>query len=330
MNQKKIAPRKTDRSTFKSLRANLVRSRAALLTILVPSAGMYMLAASSAGWGEFVLRLAGIILGFSLIIFLHELGHFVVARLCSVKCLAFSIGIGPRACGWRKGTGLTFGKDPYDPETLKENEKKDALEKGEPTREERIAHMAAATTHSDLPESAEVPPHPANVGDCDYRVSWLPLGGYVRMLGQDDMDPSKISQDPHAFNQRPIWQRMCIISAGVIMNLIFAAVTFSVIFSPGLGVDFPPAIVGQVLALLDEQGIEHGRVLERSADAELWVEAVKVLGTAGGGLAALTTVITTIIKRHDGKRVLIERPGGAHRTAGLLTERGRAVLAAAG
>jgi hypothetical protein len=72
-----------------------------------------------------------------------------------------------------------------------------------------------------------------------------------------------------------------------------------------------PVIVRQVLALLDEQGLEHGRVLERSANAELWVEAVKVLGAAGGGLVALTTVITTIIKRHDGKRVLIERPGGA-------------------
>jgi regulator of sigma E protease len=67
------------------------------------------------------------------------------------------------------------------------------------------------------------------------------------MLGQDDMDPTKISNDPHAFNQRPIWQRMCIVSAGVIMNVIFAAVAFSIIFSPGIGVDFPPAVIGNVV-----------------------------------------------------------------------------------
>src|SRR4029077_4890598 len=116
------------------------------------------------------------------------------------------------------------------------------------------------TTHSDLPTSAEVPPHPTAMGDCDYRISWLPLGGYVRMLGQDDMDPTKISNDPHAFNRRPIWQRMCIVSAGVIMNLIFAAVTFSIIFSPGIGVGFPPAIVGPVQhgSPADKEGLRMG------------------------------------------------------------------------
>jgi regulator of sigma E protease len=155
-------------------------------------------------------RLIYIVLGFSLVIFLHELGHFIVARLCSVKCLAFSIGIGPRLCGWRKNGGLTFGADPYDPDVLKKKEAE-----------------AQAAAKSDLP-------------------MWLPLGGYVRMLGQDDMDPTKISADPKSFNQRPIWQRMCIVSAGVTMNLIFAAVCFSIIFSPGIGVDFPPAKIGTV------------------------------------------------------------------------------------
>src|ERR1041384_4051352 len=95
-------------------------------------------------------------------------------------------------------------------------------------------------------------------GDCDYRISWLPLGGYVRMLGQDDMDPTKISTDPHAFNQRPIWQRMCIVSAGVIMNIIFAAVAFSIIFHRGI--DFPPAVIGQIESgsPADKAGLQMG------------------------------------------------------------------------
>jgi len=222
----------------KRFNAQLRRSRMALFFILLP------LAVTSGGLLGFVqpaLRLIYIVLGFSLIIFLHELGHFVVARLCSVKCLAFSIGIGPRLCGWRKHGKLSFGADPYD----RESEKAKPADQLPPEQSHQNPHPVSGV-QSDLPTTAHVPPHPPVVGDCDYRISWLPLGGYVRMLGQDDMDPTKISNDPNSFNRRPIWQRMCIVSAGVIMNLIFAAVCFSIIFSPGIGVGFPPAVVGQV------------------------------------------------------------------------------------
>jgi regulator of sigma E protease len=215
------------RNAARRLDGQLRRSRLVLFTVLP------LAAAASAGLMDTIqpgLRLLYIVLGFSLIIFLHELGHFIVARLCSVKCLAFSIGIGPRLFGWRKNGTLSFGSDPYDPDSKKHK------------------HSAtdAAAVQSDLPTAATDPRHAPTVGDCDYRLSWLPLGGYVRMLGQDDMDPTKVSTDPNAFNRRPIWQRMCIVSAGVIMNVIFAAVCFSIIFSPGIGVDFPPAKVGSV------------------------------------------------------------------------------------
>jgi regulator of sigma E protease len=204
----------------------LARSRMMLFTVLP------LAAAASAGFLDSItpgLRLAYIILGFSLVIFMHELGHFVVARLCSVKCLTFSIGIGPRMCGWKKGVGFNFGKEPAVAEISKEEAKKAADEQVGVTFKEKTGLKGRK-----------------EVGDCDYRVSWLPLGGYVRMLGQDDMDPNKLSTDPHSFTQRPIWQRMCIVSAGVIMNVIFAAVCFSIIFSPSIGVDFPPAHLGTV------------------------------------------------------------------------------------
>lgn len=217
-------------SAVKRVLKKITSVRFMLLGVSLP-----LLALSVADIGSSALRILWVLLGFSLIIFLHELGHFVVARACSVKCLAFSLGIGPRMFGWRKGAGFSFGADPFDPEN-----KKDLAHK---TLEETEGAAAVA----DLPQSAVAPAHPSNVGDCDYRLSWLPLGGYVRMLGQDDMDPTKISNDPRAFNRRPIWQRMCIVSAGVIMNIIFAAVTFSVIFSPSVGVDFPPAQVGYVV-----------------------------------------------------------------------------------
>ena len=175
----------------KRFNAQLRRSRMALFFILLP------LAATSGGLLGFVqpaLRLIYIVLGFSLIIFLHELGHFVVARLCSVKCLAFSIGIGPRMCGWRKHGRLTFGADPYDRESDKGKPAGDV-----PPEETHQSPHPISGVQSDLPTTAHVPPHSPIVGDCDYRISWLPLGGYVRMLGQDDMDPTKVSTDPNSF-----------------------------------------------------------------------------------------------------------------------------------
>jgi hypothetical protein len=76
-----------------------------------------------------------------------------------------------------------------------------------------------------------------------------------------------------------------------------------------LSLSMSPSIVDEVLELLDEHGLKHGSVLLASADYNLWVETVRVIGGAGG-LAALASVIRTVIRRHDGKRVLIERPDG--------------------
>lgn len=261
------------------------RSRVMLYSMLLPALALAM---TWSGSLQSTWRYAMVVIGFSAIVFVHELGHFLVARACSVKCLAFSIGIGPRVVGWRKGGKLSVGKDPYDPDNTKEGststsektrgEKEDEKYASKPldsatgvtVQTEKgaveiqpdtpnltadimgqphpgvIEKIEAATVHSDILSSAKAFPHPPEVGDCDYRISLLPLGGYVRMLGQDDMDPTKVSDDPHAFNRRPIWQRMCIVSAGVIMNLICAAVIFSIVFHPSIGVMFPPAQVGNV------------------------------------------------------------------------------------
>ncbi len=71
-------------------------------------------------------------------------------------------------------------------------------------------------------------------GETEYGIGIIPLGGYVKMLGQDD-DPRKAEEeaersrlgngedaplDPRSYPAKPVWQRMIIISAGVIMNLI--------------------------------------------------------------------------------------------------------------
>ncbi|VAX37415.1 Membrane-associated zinc metalloprotease [hydrothermal vent metagenome] len=86
-------------------------------------------------------------------------------------------------------------------------------------------------------------------GETEYALSAIPFGGYVKMLGQDDMDPSQLSQeeiaeDPRSYSAKTVGQRMAIISAGVIMNLITAALFFSIAFS--LGVEMPAPVIGIV------------------------------------------------------------------------------------
>ena len=67
-------------------------------------------------------------------------------------------------------------------------------------------------------------------------------------------------------------------------------------------------IVDEVLSSLDEHGIDHGSIIEMSAGQELCIEAVRVLGGAGG-LAALSSVIKTVVQRNECKHFLLERDG---------------------
>ena len=94
------------------------------------------------------------------LIFVHETGHFLFAKLFDVKVLKFSLGFGPRMLGFRRG-------------------------------------------------------------ETDYVVAWLPLGGFVKMLGEDPNDEIKPEDQGRAFNQKPLWQRYIIVLAGPAFNLIF-------------------------------------------------------------------------------------------------------------
>jgi regulator of sigma E protease len=80
------------------------------------------------------------------------------------------------------------------------------------------------------------------LGETEYRWNWMPLGGYVKMLGQDDMNPNAVSDDPRAYNRKSIGARMIVVSAGVVMNVILAAILFMVVFLVGFNTQ--PALIG--------------------------------------------------------------------------------------
>src|SRR6202035_20409 len=138
----------------------------------------------------------GIVLVLGLMILVHELGHFIVARVFGVRVDVFSIGFGPRLFGWKRGA-------------------------------------------------------------TDYRVSALPLGGYVRMAGQD---PSEIDSArstaisgkerneqqplatgtgaPDELMNKPRWQRAIISFCGPLVNLIFPILLLTVYFV-AIGIPYP-------------------------------------------------------------------------------------------
>src|SRR5688572_3116206 len=94
------------------------------------------------------------------------------------------------------------------------------------------------------PSTGITPRDPSEIGETEYRLNWLPLGGYVKMLGQDDLNPNASVDDPRAYNNKPIGHRMIIVSAGVVMNVILAAILFMALFL--IGFRAPPALVGSI------------------------------------------------------------------------------------
>jgi regulator of sigma E protease len=100
-------------------------------------------------------------------------------------------------------------------------------------------------------------------GETEYALSAIPFGGYVKMLGQDDMDPSQMSseeiaEDPRAYTAKGVLPRMAIISAGVIMNVITGLLFFLLAFRSG--VEVTPAVVGDLQIGLPawEAGLQTG------------------------------------------------------------------------
>ncbi len=178
-----------------------------------------------------------ILLGFGLLIFVHELGHFLAARWAGIRVDAFAVGMGPTLLSWRRGIGLRTGST--DP-----------------------AVIAKAGKSSVALRDDELALH--GIGETEYSLRALPIGGFVRMLGQDDLDPGATSDSARSYNRCGIGKRMVVVSAGVVANLLLAVALFLVAFLAGVRFEAP--VVGEVAAgspaalatPLDERSAEPG------------------------------------------------------------------------
>jgi regulator of sigma E protease len=157
-----------------------------LLTAAAFVAGLYLLNKYSTDWVETLVTIGKVAAGLGLVIFIHELGHFLAAKACNVHVKTFSIGF----------FGALFG----------------------------ICKI--------------------KLGETVYKIGWLPLGGFVRMVGEGD-ESDDGEEDPRSYKNKPVWQRMIIISAGVFMNLVLAWVCFVFLYETR-GIAQQPAIIASV------------------------------------------------------------------------------------
>ena len=177
------------------------------------------------------------------LIFVHELGHFVMARRVGVRVLKFSLGFGPRLVGFTRG-------------------------------------------------------------DTEYVISAIPLGGYVKMAGENPDDPRSGRDDE--FLSKSKWERFQILIMGPLMNLILAVVvTAGVLMN---GADIPayqnkPPVVGQVTAdsPAAKAGIQRGdRIVSVAGrNVETWQQFFVGVGMRAGSE-------TDIELLRDGTRLIVK------------------------
>src|SRR5512132_4375215 len=94
----------------------------------------------------YILSIALLVFGFGFVIFWHELGHFLAAKWVGIRVEQFAVGFGQALMSWRSGLGFVLG--------------------------------SSGKKYEELVAAGEA----EGVGETEYRLNWIPLGGYVKML----------------------------------------------------------------------------------------------------------------------------------------------------
>jgi len=184
-------------------------------------------------------------LGFGAVIMIHEFGHFIVARTSGIKIEQFAIGFPPVLLGLRKTA------DGWKIRVLPKFFPKD----NDPTGEGAISYTIG---------SGKDP------SETEYRIGLIPFGGYVKMLGQEDVGTAEATVDPRSFINKPILTRCAVVAAGVVFNAISAILFFMIAFM--IGVKLPAPIVGDVFpdSPAAKAGIKPGdRILAAGRDTDI-------------------------------------------------------------
>lgn len=167
------------------------------------------------------------ILVLGLLIFVHELGHFLFAKLFGVRVLKFSLGFGPKIAG-------------------------------------------------------------KTIGDTEYVISAFPLGGFVKMFGENPDEQNVSEEDKRvSFAHKPVWQRFFIVLAGPVFNLLLPVLLFFLVFLfIGLPTPIDTTKIGRVTqdSAAETAGLEAGDIILKINDRDTlsWVDVLEKVKGSGG------------------------------------------------
>jgi len=204
-----------------------------------------------------VTTLFAFVLLLGVLVFVHELGHFLVARACGVRVLKFSIGFGPP---------IGIGRF-------------------------RLAWHRGGT---------------------DYVVAWFPLGGFVKMLGENPEetdDPEVHAHPEESLPAQPTWKKLSIVFAGPAANLILPVVVF--VGTLAVGLPRPEPVVGHVEpgSPAEQAGLAPGDHIEAVAG-----EPVTWWGDVQDALRARPDETVAVAYERDGRDATAQLAVGARRS----------------
>ena len=175
----------------------------------------------------FIYYVLPLLVVLGVLIFFHELGHFLVAKHFGIKVLKFSLGFGPKVLGKK-------------------------------------------------------------IGETEYLISAIPLGGYVKMLGESDdeeEDPILPEDKEKSFSHKPTLQRIAVVGAGPLFNLLLALLIFCASFGFS-GMQVLTTEIGQVRegSPADNAGLKKGDLIISvdGMDTDTWPQLKELVGDNQG------------------------------------------------
>jgi len=169
------------------------------------------------------INIVSVIILLGILIFVHELGHFLAAKYSGVGVLKFSLGFGPRLVGKK-------------------------------------------------------------IGETDYFISMIPLGGYVKLLGESSDDEISNDDEKRSFLKQHVLKKIGIVAAGPLFNFLFAIIVFAIIYMIGI-----PVLTSEIGSVQDGSpafrgGIKKGDVILaiNKKDVSIWAELAGVIVNSEG------------------------------------------------
>jgi len=190
-----------------------------------------------------LITLISFVVLLAILIFVHEFGHFIAARIAGVGVVKFSLGFGPKVIGKK-------------------------------------------------------------IGETEYVLSWIPLGGFVKLLGESTDEKLSPEDEKKSFLKQPIWKRILIILAGPVCNFLLALLIFVIVFM--YGVPKLTAVVGEMSkeSSAMEAGMLSGdKIISIDGKNIVYWEEIKPLVSDANGKQIEVTV-----ERESVKKVFLIQP----------------------